>query len=117
MGAHIFLDRGEDRRFTRRPLTYAVIAKKMALENQWLNPMLMDEPYLNKPPLFLWITAFFFKIFGTSSYITKLPSLIFSTLDIWMLYALSLRWFKQSDAAFFTAFSFMSTRWVVRDFA
>ena len=99
------------------PLTYAVIAKKMALENQWLNPMLMDEPYLNKPPLFLWITAFFFKIFGTSSYMAKLPSLIFSTLDVWMLYALSLRWFKQSDAAFFTAFSFMSTRWVVRDFA
>jgi 4-amino-4-deoxy-L-arabinose transferase-like glycosyltransferase len=99
------------------PLTYAVIAKKMALENQWLNPMLMDKPYLNKPPLFLWITAFFFKIFGTSDYVVKLPSLIFSTLDISMLYALSLRWFKQSDAAFFTAFSFMSTRWVVRDFA
>jgi len=99
------------------PLTYAVIAKKMALENQWLSPMLMDEPYLNKPPLFLWITAFFFKLFGTSFYVAKLPSLIFSTLDVWMLYALSLRWFKQNDAAFFTAFSFISTRWVVRDFA
>jgi hypothetical protein len=99
------------------PLTYAVIAKKMALENNWLNPMLMDKPYLNKPPLFLWITASFFKLFGASDYTAKLPSLIFSTLDIGLLYALSLRWFSNADAAFFTAFSFMSTRWVVRDFA
>ncbi|MDA8240863.1 MAG: glycosyltransferase family 39 protein [Nitrospiraceae bacterium] len=99
------------------PLTYAVIAKKTALENQWFNPMLMDEPYLNKPPLFFWITAFFFKVLGASYYVAKLPSLIFSTLDVCMLYILSLRWFKNSDVAFFTAFSFMSTRWVVRDFA
>lgn len=99
------------------PLTYAVIAKKMALENLWLRPMLMDEPYLNKPPLFLWIIAFFFKIFGAGYYTAKLPALIFSTLDIWMLYALGLRWFKRPDAAFFIAFSFMSTRWVIRDFA
>jgi 4-amino-4-deoxy-L-arabinose transferase-like glycosyltransferase len=99
------------------PLTYAVIAKKMALQNQWLNPMMLDKPYLNKPPLFIWITAFFFKIVGVSYYVSKLPALIFSTLDIWMLYAISLRWFKDDDAAFFTAFSFMSTRWVIRDFA
>ncbi len=99
------------------PLAYAVIAKKMALENNWLNPMLLNEPYLNKPPLFFWITGFFFKIFGVSYYVSKLPSLIFSTLAVWLLYALSLRWFKDSDTAFFTAFSFMSTRWVIRDFA
>ncbi len=99
------------------PLTYAVIAKKMALENLWLKPMLMDEPYLNKPPLFLWITAFFFKIFGASYYTAKLPALIFSTLDVWILYALGLKWFKRTDAAFFISFSFMSTRWVIRDFA
>lgn len=99
------------------PLTYAVIAKKMALENLWLKPMLMDQPYLNKPPLFLWIIAFFFKIFGAGYYTAKLPALIFSTLDVWMLYTLGLRWFKRTDAAFFIAFSFMSTRWVIRDFA
>lgn len=99
------------------PLTYAVIAKKMAVENLWLHPMVMDEPYLNKPPLFFWIIGFFFKIFGVSFYVSKLPSLIFSTLDVFLLYYVTLRWFKDGDTAFFTAFSFMSTRWVIRDFA
>lgn len=99
------------------PLVYAVISKDMALGGNWLSPALMGEPYLNKPPLFFWIVGGFFKLFGASFYAAKLPSLLFATADVFMLYYIALKWFEDRDTAFFSAFSFLGTRWLVRDFA
>ncbi len=99
------------------PLTYACIAKDMAANNHWLAPALEGTPYLNKPPLYFWLVAASFKLFGVSSYAAKIPSLVFATIDVFFLYWIVFRTFKDYDLAFFSAFAFETTRWIFRNFA
>ncbi|MEJ2697223.1 MAG: glycosyltransferase family 39 protein [Candidatus Sulfobium sp.] len=99
------------------PLTYACISKDMLEHGHWFSPMLNGAPYLNKPPLYFWLTAISFKVFGISYYTAKLPSLLFATVDVFFLYWIVYRWFDDRDLAFFSAFAFATTRWIVRNFA
>jgi len=98
------------------PLTYASIAKDMVENNNWFSPMLDGQPYLNKPPLYFWLVALSFKIFGVNFYATKIPSLFFAVVSVFFLYWIVYRWFRDRDMAFFAAFSFGTTRWIVRNF-
>ncbi len=43
---------------------YAEIAREMLLRRHWLVPRLFGIPYLEKPPLFYWLTAGSFAAFG-----------------------------------------------------
>ena len=99
------------------PLKYACIAKDMAMNNSWLSPVLDGKPYMNKPPLYFWLVAISFKIFGGSYYAAKIPSLVFATLNVLLLYWIIYKIFKNHDLAFFSAFVFESTRWIIRNFA
>lgn len=99
------------------PLTYACIAKDMVANNNWFSPALEGNPYLNKPPLYFWLVASSFKIFGVSSFTAKIPSLVFATLNVFLLYRIVFRAFKDYDLAFFSAFAFETTRWIFRNFA
>ena len=53
-----------------------LVALEMALSGNYLQPTIQGEPYYNKPPLFAWIMAGFFKLFGSSDTIVRLPSLL-----------------------------------------
>lgn len=98
------------------PLTYACISKDMVENNNWFSPTIDGGPYLNKPPLYFWLVALSFKIFGVSFYASKVPSLLFATVSVFLLYWIVFRWFGDHDMAFFSAFSFETTRWVVTNF-
>jgi 4-amino-4-deoxy-L-arabinose transferase-like glycosyltransferase len=98
------------------PLAYACIAKDMAVNNHWLFPMLDGQPYLNKPPFYFWFVALSFKLFGVSFYASQLPSLIFATIDVFFLYWIVFQWLRDYDLAFFSAFSFATTRWILTNF-
>lgn len=70
---------------------YASIAKQtLELENplqlQWGH-----EPYLNKPPLFFWITAASMKLLGTTVFAAKLPTILFGIGCLILLYQLACR--------------------------
>jgi 4-amino-4-deoxy-L-arabinose transferase-like glycosyltransferase len=97
-------------------LTYAVIAKGIAQGGSWLHLKVIDIPYQNKPPLFFWVVAVFFKLLGTGFYASKLPALLFATADVFLVYFVALKFFKKEEIAFFSAFSFVSARWLVRSF-
>lgn len=99
------------------PLTYACVAKDMAENGNWLSPELDGKPYLNKPPLYFWIVGAFFRLFGPSVYAARLPSLLFATANVFFLYLIVHRQFRDRDLAFFTAFLFATTRWIVRNSA
>ncbi len=99
------------------PLTYACIAKDMVEHNNWFSPMLDGQPYLNKPPLYFWFVALSFKLLGFSVYAAKLPSLIFASINVFFLYWIVYRCFRDQDLAFFSAFTFETTRWIIRNFA
>jgi len=99
------------------PLTYACIAKDMAENNHWFSPMLEGQPYLNKPPFYFWFVAVSFKLFGISFYASKIPSLLFATVDVLFFYWIVYRLFDDYDMAFFAAFVLVTSRWIVRNFA
>ncbi len=44
-----------------------LIALEMLEKNEYLYPQLFEEPYFNKPPLFNWVLAFFFKLINDYS--------------------------------------------------
>lgn len=46
---------------------YAEVSREM-LRGGWLNPTWNGQPWLEKPPLTIWITAFFFRIFGVTAF-------------------------------------------------
>ncbi len=98
------------------PLTYACISKDMVENNNYFNPVLDGEPYLNKPPLYFWLVAISFKIFGINFYASKIPSLIIGTIDAFMLYYIVYRWTGKIDLSFLSSFVFITTRWIFRNF-
>lgn len=56
---------------------YASCAKTMLESGNWTIPYFNGVPRLNKPPLFYWLVALSFKVFGVSELSARLPSLIF----------------------------------------
>jgi len=55
----------------------AIIAMEMVLSGNWLVPQIHGEAYYNKPPLFNWLLAAFFKLFGSfEEWVVRLPSLL-----------------------------------------
>ncbi len=55
----------------------AVIAMEMVLSGNWLVPQIHGEAYYNKPPLFNWLLAVFFTLFGSfEEWVVRLPSLL-----------------------------------------
>lgn len=45
---------------------YAQIPKEMLEDGSWVVPTLLNEPYLDKPPLMYWLVALSYKLFGVS---------------------------------------------------
>lgn len=52
----------------------SLIAWEMATRGDWLVPHLLGDTYLTKPPLYYWIMAIVFKIFGLGEWQARLPS-------------------------------------------
>jgi 4-amino-4-deoxy-L-arabinose transferase-like glycosyltransferase len=53
---------------------YAAIAREMQTGGDWVVPHVNGLPYLEKPPLYFWLTALTFQLFGPSEWATRLWS-------------------------------------------
>ena len=53
---------------------YATIAQEMLGDSDWVIPHVNGLPYLEKPPLYFWLTALAFRVAGPSEWATRLPS-------------------------------------------
>jgi 4-amino-4-deoxy-L-arabinose transferase-like glycosyltransferase len=53
---------------------YAQVSKEMAQGSDWLTLHWADEPWFEKPPLLMWITALFYRLFGISEFWARVPS-------------------------------------------
>jgi 4-amino-4-deoxy-L-arabinose transferase-like glycosyltransferase len=68
-------------------IRYASIAMRMALTNNFLMPFFDPEtPFFGKPPLSIWASAIFFKIFGFSEFAGRLPHLLALAAICYMLF-------------------------------
>ncbi len=54
----------------------ALVAMEMNFSGDYIVPTLNGELYLNKPPLFNWILAASFKLFGYNEFALRLPTII-----------------------------------------
>ena len=52
---------------------YAEIAREMVVRGDWLTPHLNSTRYLDKPPLFYWLIAISYAVFGVSEFSARLP--------------------------------------------
>ena len=55
---------------------YAEIAREMLTSGDWVIPHVNGLPYLEKPPLYFWLSALTFQLFGPSEWATRLWSAI-----------------------------------------
>ncbi|MEE8359733.1 MAG: glycosyltransferase family 39 protein [Candidatus Omnitrophota bacterium] len=77
---------------------YFQSAKQMLDTGDWVTPYYFDTPRFQKPPLFYWIVASFFKIFGIDWSSSRLPSAISMALVVALTYVLALRFYDKSAA-------------------
>ena len=53
---------------------YAQVAREMLRSGDYITPHLNGQPWLEKPPLYYWLAAVSFRLFGVTEWAARLPS-------------------------------------------
>jgi 4-amino-4-deoxy-L-arabinose transferase-like glycosyltransferase len=61
---------------------YAEVAREMLARRDWITPVLGNQPWLEKPPLYYWQAMVAYAIFGVSDGAARLPSAVDATLMV-----------------------------------
>ncbi len=73
---------------------YAQIAEEMRASGDWVLPHLQGKPWLEKPPLYYWLTAACFSLFGSGEAQARLVSAFSIVLLTATLYFFGKSWFS-----------------------
>ncbi|MRI32108.1 hypothetical protein EOPP23_03750 [Endozoicomonas sp. OPT23] len=69
---------------------YGEMARLMVETNNWVTPYFdYGVPFLGKPPMFIWLSAISFKLFGINEFAARFPSLICALLNLFVLWKLA----------------------------
>ncbi len=82
---------------------YGETAKEMLASGDWISPRIYGDFWYDKPPLFYWLEALSFSVFGVSAWSARLPSVLFASLTPIYLY-LSMRKLIGEKVALYGAF-------------
>lgn len=93
---------------------YAVEAKGIVATGDWLTPKTRGYPALEHPPLFVWTQAVFFKLFGLSDLIAKLPSALCALGVVLLVYWLARRLLRDTLAAALAMFVMLGTPYFIK---
>ncbi|PWK31821.1 phospholipid carrier-dependent glycosyltransferase [Pseudomonas sp. OV226] len=77
----------------------AGIAMEMHLDNDWVTPRLFGEPFLEKPPLSLWLDATAIRVFGGTPWAVRLASAFAGLFSVMVLYAMLRRFGRPKEIA------------------
>jgi 4-amino-4-deoxy-L-arabinose transferase-like glycosyltransferase len=77
----------------------AGIAMAMHLDNDWVTPRLFGEPFLEKPPLSLWLDATAIRVFGGTPWAVRLASAFAGLFSVMILYAMLRRFGRPKHIA------------------
>lgn len=83
---------------------YGEVSKQIMKLGDWITPHFNYKEWFDKPPLYMWITSIFYRIFGCSEFSTRLASSLFGTGEIILVYIFGKVLFNRK-AGFFAAFS------------
>ncbi len=78
---------------------YAEIPREMLATGDWIVPLFHGEPYLDKPPLFYWLCATSYKVFGLHDWAARLVPALAAWLTVVATYWFGAR-FLGRQAAF-----------------
>ena len=91
---------------------FAVMAMRMAQENDYLHLIKGFEPYLDKPHMHFWLSALSFELFGFHHWAYRLPSLLMLIVATVSIY----RWsnlFYNTQISQWVAFLFASAQTII----
>lgn len=77
---------------------YGETAKEMIYFHDWLSPRIYGAFWYDKPPLFYWMDALSFSLFGVSTWAARLPSILAGTLIPLYLYLATRKWSSDEEA-------------------
>lgn len=66
--------------------TYALSAKEMLLQGDWLVPTQFGDPWFDKPILFYLLTTISFKLFGVSAFAARIIPAFFAAASVTLLF-------------------------------
>ena len=88
---------------------YGQVSREMYRSGNWMDLTWMGKPWCDKPPLYMWVTVLFFKLFG----ITELSVRLFSSLcgigTVGVVYLLAQKLYSRNAAI--TSALFLLTTW------
>ena len=67
---------------------YALTAKEMVLSGDWLSPQIYGHYWYDKPIMIYWLIAASYKVLGFTDFAARLPSTLFATFTVGLLYQL-----------------------------
>lgn len=81
----------------------AGIAMAMHLDNDWVVPQLFREPFLEKPPLSLWLDAGAIRLFGGTTWAVRLASAFAGLFSVMLFYGMLRKFGRPQTLAFCAA--------------
>ncbi|WP_259473910.1 glycosyltransferase family 39 protein, partial [Pseudomonas syringae] len=66
----------------------AGIAMEMHLSGNWVTPKLNDQPFLEKPPMSVWLDAASIGVFGATPWAVRLASACAGLFSVLLLYSM-----------------------------
>ncbi len=86
---------------------YAETAREMLATGDYVSPRIFGDFWYDKPPVFYWLVALSFKIFGDGEFAARFPAALMATLTAFLLYVSVTRIFNER-AGFWSALVFGS---------
>ena len=78
---------------------YGEMVRLMVETNDWITPHFdYNVPFWGKPPLFIWMSAISFKLFGINEFAARFPSLLTSVGTLWLTWKLAAFQLNQTSA-------------------
>lgn len=77
---------------------YAVISKTMVQRNDYINIIVNNTDWLDKPHFPFWVAAFSFKVFGINTWAYRLPGILFMLMGGWYTYLLGKQLYNKQVA-------------------
>jgi 4-amino-4-deoxy-L-arabinose transferase-like glycosyltransferase len=88
---------------------YVDVARNTLVTGNWMIPTRFNQPWFEKPPLYIWLVMASIKLFGTSEFALRLPSAILMIVAILLLYLLVLELTENAALSFLTALILLFT--------
>ena len=78
--------------------TRAMVSWEMILSGEYFTPSINGEYYFKKPPLYNWILIIFFKIFGYSEFVMRVPNILALILFGYVIFHFNKSKFSRNQA-------------------